>query len=166
MGPRRGGKAVGGSTHFTDNVTKSSCTTKIHRQFPHLENSSKITDILTSRPVVRNHNSFKLAEPFNAARKTTYRSLSPGSTGSSSSATHTIPTLRPASTRSESTNSRAWRDPSPEPAETENTNQNVDNDRARRNPSRRCLLGCPLTGERFSALIGSAYSHAHWTKPR
>ena len=39
-----------------------------------------------------------------------------------------IPTLRPASTRSESTSSWAWRDPSPEPTETENPNKNDDDE--------------------------------------
>ena len=42
---------------------------KIHRQFFHLENSAKITDTATSGPVVRNHNSLKMADEYNAARK-------------------------------------------------------------------------------------------------
>ena len=35
---------------------------KIHRPFSHSENFTRITDILTSRPVVRNHNSSKIAD--------------------------------------------------------------------------------------------------------
>ena len=38
--------------------------------------SGNITDILSSGPVVRNHNCLKVADEYNAARKTTYRSLS------------------------------------------------------------------------------------------
>ena len=66
------------------------------------------------------------------------------STGSSSSATLTspaslpqeavIPSLRPASTGSESMSSQAWRDPSPEPTETEKTHKNEDNDTVRGDP--------------------------------
>ena len=90
-------------------------------QFSHLENSAKITDIPSSGPVVRNHNSLKMTDEYNATRKTAYRSLSSGlSTGSSSWATLASPaslpqegvilTLRPASTRSECMSSQAWRD--------------------------------------------------------
>ena len=49
---------------------------KIHLPFSHSENSAKITDISTSGPVVRNHNTLKMAHEYNAARRTSYRSLS------------------------------------------------------------------------------------------
>ena len=88
-------------------------------------------DIPTSWPAVRNW-----------ARKNYVPIVITGLwTGSSSSATPTspaslpqeavIPTLRPASTRSESMSSQAWRDPSPEPSETENTNKKEDNETVR-----------------------------------
>ena len=49
---------------------------KIQRPFSHSGNSAKITDIFTSGPVVRNHHSSKMADEYNAARRTTYRSSS------------------------------------------------------------------------------------------
>ena len=45
-------------------------------EFSHLENSAKVTDIPTSGQVVRNHDSLKMADEHNAARKTTFPSLS------------------------------------------------------------------------------------------
>ena len=52
------------------------CFSKIHRPFFRLGSSAKITGIPTIGPVVRNHNSSKMADEWNATRRTTYRSLS------------------------------------------------------------------------------------------
>ena len=57
-------------------IRDSTTFSKIHQQFSHLENSPKIKDIHMSGPVVRNHISSKMTDEYNAARKTTYRSLS------------------------------------------------------------------------------------------
>ena len=105
--------------------------------------TAKITDIPARGPVVRNHNSLKMADEYIQCSTENYvRIVVPGlSTGCSSSATSTsptsvpqdavIPTLCPETTRSESTNSQAQGDPSDEPAETKNTNKNEDNERVR-----------------------------------
>ena len=49
---------------MSKNWTHSSqlCFSKIHRQFSPSENSAKITGFPTSGPVVRNHNSSKMAD--------------------------------------------------------------------------------------------------------
>ena len=86
----------------------------MHPHFSHLENSERITDIPTSGPVVRNHILSKMADGENAARRTTYHSLSLVYRHALEAQLHlhlrqsvlqeaVIPTLRPASTRSKST---------------------------------------------------------------
>ena len=60
---RRGpNKRRGNSVCQRSGFNRGSNASKIHRPFSHSENSSKITDILTIRPVVRIHNSSKMAD--------------------------------------------------------------------------------------------------------
>ena len=115
------------SYHF---ITRFS---KTHRPFSHSENSAKTTDIPTSGPQL-----IKDGRRTQCSTVNYVPIVVPGlSTSSSISATPTspaslpqeavIPTLHPESTRSQSTSSRAWGDPSPGPTETENT-KNEDNE--------------------------------------
>ena len=57
-------------------IRDSNASRRNTRQFFPSENSVKITDIPTIGPVVRNHNSSKMAGESNATRRTSYRSLS------------------------------------------------------------------------------------------
>ena len=79
---------------------------------------SRITDILTSGPLARSHNSSKMADGQNANRRPWV--------------------IDPASTRSESSSSTVWRSPSHEPAETEK--KQIKMDTTRTYGEARCLI--------------------------
>ena len=98
------------------------------------------------------------------------------STGSSSSATPTsptsvpqeavIPTLHPASTRSESTSSKGRGHPSHEPAETTDTNKNGDNETIRRNPLHDLPEWLKQFREKLVDESGPAHRDAHPSSSR
>ena len=111
----------------------------------HSENSSKISDIPTSGPVVRNHNSSKMAERWNAIRRTAYHSLFLVYRQALQAHLHlhlhrrkpyVTPTKHPASTRSVSMSDEVRGDSSHGPAGTENQNKNDDNEEVRGEPLR------------------------------
>ena len=120
----------------------------MHRLFFHSENSARITDIPTSGPVSgQKPQLIKDGRRIKCSTGNSVPIVVPGlATTSSSSATPSsptsvpqetvIPTLHPASTRSESTSSTVRGSPLHEPAETENTNKSGDNVTVQGNPLR------------------------------
>ena len=89
---------------------------------------TKITDIHTSGPVDRNHKNVRRIkcsmEVYVSIVVSDLSSSSATSTSSGSlSENVVIPTLRPATTRSESMSSQVWGDPSSEPTESEKLDQ-------------------------------------------
>ena len=93
-----------------------------------------------SGPVVRNHNSLKMTDEYNAARRTVYRSLSLVYRPVLPAQLHRHLQHRHrrscSNKRNESRSRQARGDLSPEPTETENTHKNEDTELARRDSLR------------------------------